>query len=123
MSRAEKEKSMKAEARSSKNEPTVACDLTAMNSEQRERYQALRRQLSEDFHEVQELEDGYAVRHSSEASVLLALAEYVSLERLCCPFFDFAIEVEHDGGEAWLRLTGPKGAKQVLEAAMEVGAG
>jgi hypothetical protein len=117
-----KEKNMKAEARSSKNEPTVACDLMAMDSEQRERYQALRRRLSDDFQEAQELEDGYAFKHSSEADVLVALAEYVSLERLCCPFFDFAIEVEHDGGEIWLRMTGPEGAKAVLEAAMEVGA-
>jgi hypothetical protein len=122
MSRAEKEKNMKAQVRSGNNEPTVACDLTAMDSEQRERYQALRRQLSEDFQEVQELADGYAFRHSSEASVLRALAEYVSLERLCCPFFDFAIEVEHDGGPVWLRMTGPEDAKPVLEAAMEAGA-
>jgi len=112
---------MKAEARSSKNEPTVACDLMAMDSEQRERYQALRQQLSDDLREARELEDGYAFRHSSEASVLLALAEYVSLERLCCPFFDFAIEVGHGGGDVWLRMTGPEGAKEVWQAAMEVG--
>jgi hypothetical protein len=117
-----KEKNMNTEARSSKNEPTVACDLMAMDSEQRERYQALRRRLSDDFQEARELEDGYAFKHSSEADVLVALAEYVSLERLCCPFFDFAIEVEHDGGEIWLRMTGPEGAKALLEAAMEVGA-
>jgi hypothetical protein len=115
-----KEKNMKAEARSSKNEPTVACDLTAMDSKQRERYQALRRRLSEDSHEVRELEDGYAFRHSSEASVLLALAEFVSLERLCCPFFDFAIEVEHDGGPVWLRMTGGQEAKRILEAEQAV---
>src|SRR5215218_9774745 len=116
MSRAEKEKNMKAEARSSKNEPTVACDLMAMDSEQRERYQALRRRLSDDFQEARDLEDGYAFKHSSEADVLVALAEYVSLERLCCPFFDFAIEVGR--GEVWLRMTGPEGAKGILEAAM-----
>ena len=50
--------------------------------------------------------------------MLVALAEYVSLERLCCPFFDFAIEVGRGGGEVWLRMTGPEGAKGVLEAAM-----
>ena len=113
---------MKAKARRSKNEPPLACDFGAMDSEQWERYRALRRLLSEDFMEARELDTGYAFRHSSEASVLLALAEYVSLERLCCPFFDFAIEVEHGGGDAWLRMTGPEGAKAVLEAAMEVGA-
>src|SRR5829696_727075 len=77
-----------------------------METEQRERYRALRHQLSKDLHEVRELEDGYAFRHSSEAEVLIALAEYVALERLCCPFFDFAIEVGRDGGVVWLKMTG-----------------
>ncbi len=111
---------MKAEVRKGESEPAVACDLTAMDAEQRERYQALRQRLSEDFREVRELENGYAFRHSSEASMLLTLAEYVSLERLCCPFFDFAIEVEHDGGPVWLRMTGGQEAKRILQAAQAV---
>lgn len=103
------------EARKPNSEQILACDFTAMDDEQRERYGVLRRWLGEDFREARELEDGYAFRHSSEAEVLVALAEYVSLERLCCPFFDFAIEVGH--GEVWLRMTGPEGAKGILEAA------
>ena len=106
------------QARNDKGEPTLACDLSVMDTEQRERYLALRRRLSKDLHEARELEDGYAFRHSSEAEVLIALAQYVTLERLCCPFFDFAIEVGHGEGEVWLRMTGPEGAKQILEDAM-----
>jgi hypothetical protein len=97
---------------------TLACEMGAMDAEQRERYRALRQLLSADFTEARELENGYAFRHSSDAGVLVALAEYVSLERLCCPFFDFAIEVGRDGGEVWLRMTGPEGAREVLEDAM-----
>ena len=104
--------------RKTDSEPPLACDFGAMNPEQRERYRALRRILSEDFMEARELDAGYAFRHSSEAEVLVALAEYVSLERLCCPFFDFAIEVGHGGGDVWLKMTGPEGAKAILEAAM-----
>jgi hypothetical protein len=98
--------------------PALACEMGAMDAEQRERYRALRPLLSADFMEARELENGYAFRHSSDAGVLVALAEYVSLERLCCPFFDFAIEVGRDGGEVWLRMTGPEGAREVLEDAM-----
>ena len=105
------------QARHGKGEPTLACDFTAMDTEQRERYRALRRRLSEDLHEARELEDGYAFRHSSEAEVLIALAEYVTLERLCCPFFDFAIEVGRDRGEVWLKITGEQEAKRILQAA------
>jgi hypothetical protein len=105
------------QARNDKGEPTLACDFTVMDTEQRERYRALRRRLSKDLHEVRELEDGYTFRHSSEAEVLIALAEYVTLERLCCPFFDFAIEVGRDGGEVWLKMTGGLEAKRILQAA------
>jgi hypothetical protein len=105
------------QARNDKDEPTLACDFTVMDTEQRERYRALRRQLSKDLHEARELEDGYTFRHSSEAEVLIALAEYVTLERLCCPFFDFAIEVGRDGGEVWLKMTGGQEAKRILQAA------
>lgn len=114
----EKEKGMKREPRDPGGEDRLACDFGAMDDGQRRRYQALRSRLREDFMEARELEDGYAFRHSSEAGVLVALAEYVALERLCCPFFDFAIEVGRDGGEVRLRMTGPEGAKGILEAAM-----
>jgi hypothetical protein len=52
--------------------------------------------------------------------VLLTLAEYVSLKRLCCPFFDFAIEVGNHGGPVWLRITGGQEAKRILWAAQTV---
>jgi len=104
-------------ARNDKGDPTLACDFTVMDTEQRERYRALRRRLSEDLHEARELDDGYAFRHSSDAKVLIALAEYVSLERLCCPFFDFAIEVGRDGGEVWLKMAGGQEAKRILQDA------
>lgn len=109
---------MKREPNGFRGGPAITCDFGAMDDGQRKRYRALRRRLGEDFREARELENGYAFRYSSEAEVLVALAEYVSLERLCCPFFDFAIEVGRDGGEVWLRMTGPEGAKGVLEAAM-----
>lgn len=109
---------MRREARDTEGGPALACDFGAMDDGQRKRYRALRQLLGADFQEARELEDGYAFRHSPEAGVLLALAEYVSLERLCCPFLDFAIEVGRDGGDVWLRMTGPEGAKEILETAM-----
>jgi len=105
------------QTRNDEGEPPLACDFTVMDTEQRRRYRALRRRLSEDLHEARELEHGYAFRHSSEAEMLIAMAEYITLERLCCPFFDFAIEVGRDGGEVWLKMTGGQEAKRILQAA------
>ena len=46
--------------------------------------------------------------------------DQTSNERLCCPFFDFALTVERGGGPVWLRMTGKGEAKHVLEAEMGV---
>ena len=99
----------------------IACDLAALDAGQRERKRALQERLRADVREIREIEGGYAFKHSSEPEVLLALAEFVALERLCCPFFDFGIEIEREGGPLWLRMTGSEGAKEVLRA--EIGAG
>ena len=109
---------MEPQTRRTDSEPALACLVRAMDAEQREHYRELQRFPGEDFMEARELDTGYAFRHSPRSVVLVALAEYVSLERLCCPFLDFAIEVGSDGGEVWLRMTGPEGAKKILEDAL-----
>lgn len=111
---------MNDEARRERGELPVACDLTVLSAEQRERKRLLQQRLRADVQEIQELPDGYAFRHSSESSVCLAVAEFITLERLCCPFFDFGFEVERNGGPLRLQMTGGEDAKQALRA--ELGA-
>jgi hypothetical protein len=103
-------------------EVPIACNWSALTADQQEQQRALYLQLRADVEEVRELEDGYAFRHSTDRVVLLAIAEFVANERLCCPFFEFGITVERDGGPVWLRMTGEGEAKRVLEAEMGVGA-
>lgn len=100
----------------SANESPIACDLTAMTAEQRARRQILARQMHAVTKEVRELPDGYAFRFSAEPELCLTLAEFMTFERLCCPFFTFILELEHEGGPMWLRLTGRDGVKQFLRA-------
>jgi hypothetical protein len=64
--------------------------------------------------ERKELADGYAFRFRPEAVSLLELADWVSSEARCCPFFDMSIEVEPDGGPLWLKLTGKEGVKPFI---------
>jgi hypothetical protein len=103
-------------------EVPVACNWAALTAEQRERQRSLYRRLREDVREVRELDDGYAFRHSPDRVMLLTVAEFVAYERLCCPFFEFRVSVEPDGGPVWLRITGEGKAKQVLEAEMGLSA-
>jgi hypothetical protein len=48
---------------------------------------------------------------------LPSLAEWVSAESKCCPFFDFHIDVECEGKLLCLRLTGEEGIKPFVAAA------
>ena len=64
--------------------------------------------------ERKELTNGYAFRFRPEAVSLVELADWVSSEGRCCPFFDMSIEVEPNGGPLWLRLTGKEGVKQFI---------
>jgi hypothetical protein len=113
---------MNGESTRERTEVPVACDMSALTAEQQERQRVLYRQLRADVEEVVELKDGYAFRHSSDRAVLLAVAEFVANERLCCPFFEFGITVERAGGPVWLRMTGAGEAKRILEAELDVGA-
>jgi hypothetical protein len=99
----------------------VACNWSALTAVQQERQRALYRHLRADVEEVVELEDGYAFRHSPSRAVLLAVAEFVANERLCCSFLEFRITVERAGGPVWLRMTGEGGAKRVLQAETDIG--
>lgn len=101
------------------NQTAFVCDLTALNAEQRKRYQVVLEKLQDSVQEVKEVANGYAFRHPAHVSVLLLLAEFIRLERRCCPFLDFTLKVETEHGPAWLTVTGPKGVKEFLE--MELG--
>lgn len=95
-------------------ESPFACNVAALNAEQRQRYMALIKKLSIRKQEVRELADGYAFRFSSESTTIQELAEFIIYERLCCPFFDFDLTVEREAGPAWLRLRGREGVKEFI---------
>jgi hypothetical protein len=51
-----------------------------------------------------------------ESGLVIRIAEFIDLKRLCCPFFNFTVVVEPDGGPLWLKLTSRAGVKQFLLA-------
>jgi hypothetical protein len=96
------------------SESSLYCDLSALDTAQRERYQANTRQLFGSVKQIEELPDGYAFTWSAGAVTILNAAEFINLERLCCPFFDFALEINGKGGSLRLTLTGREGVKQFI---------
>lgn len=98
-----------------KNQSPLACDMTAIPAEQRPLHLAQSRELFSQVDETRELPDGYEFRFAAEQDLLKRLADFVSLEKLCCPFLSFGIEVEAENGPVWLRLTGREGVKAFIQ--------
>ena len=92
---------------------SIACNLAAFTSEQRQRHTALSQQLAQAVQEVRELTDGYAFHYATDETTWLLAAEYVDLERRCCPFFTFTLVRESEGA-VWLQITGSEGVKDFL---------
>ncbi|HEX8149330.1 MAG TPA: hypothetical protein VF591_19260 [Pyrinomonadaceae bacterium] len=95
-------------------ESPLACDMGAIEPGRRGRHVANAGELFRAVEEVRELPGGYAFRLPASPDTLHKLAEFVSLERLCCPFLGFVMEVEPEGGPVWLRLTGREGVKAFI---------
>jgi hypothetical protein len=55
-----------------------------------------------------------AVLRGSDSGSILTAAEFISRERLCCPFFDMELAVSGADGPTWLRITGGEGVKDFL---------
>ena len=104
-------------AENSAAESPLACDLDAISAGDRPRYRELRRILAAAVADKRELPDGIAVQIAPERMALAQLAEWISFERKCCPFFEFRIDVAPKSGPVWMSLTGRAGVKEFLSQA------
>jgi len=94
----------------------IACDLTALDAMQRRRRDELQLELRELVEERQGLPDGLAFRFAGEERTLSCVAEFIALERLCCPFIHFEIDIAAEKGSLWVRMRGKAGVKEFLLA-------
>jgi hypothetical protein len=99
-----------------KMESPFACNMEAIKPDQRQQHIAMARQLFHAVRSIRELPNGYAFHLPDKPDTLRLLTEFISLERLCCPFFGFTIEIEPEGGSVWLQLTGREGVKPFIRA-------
>jgi hypothetical protein len=98
------------------NFPVLACDLKAIDPAERPRHRDLTELLRGAVQGRSELPDGYALRLDGSKIRLTEAAEWIALERLCCPFLTFELSVPGGQSGWFLKLTGPKGVKAILEA-------
>ena len=101
-----------------KEETIFACNPAAMDKEQRARYSVLTKRLFASKKEIQELTDGYAVGFSANPQTIKDAAEFITYERLCCPFLNFEMAIE--GENLSLRLKGEEGVKKFLKSELGI---
>jgi hypothetical protein len=104
------------EQEKSTQRPVFACNMLALNSEERKRHIEVAKRLRTATKEERELPDGYAFRFSSDQPTILLVSEFIARERLCCPFFTFEMVVEPEDGPLWIRLRGAEGVKAFIRA-------
>ena len=76
----------------------LACNLNAIDDQHRPRHvQLVQRLLLAPERDCHELANGYTFRFARDAQVIMDVAEFITYESLCCPFFTFTLEVEPDG--------------------------
>ena len=101
------------------NQP-IACVPSALTPDQQEYWvKEIAPKLYKAVDEIQELPNGWAWRLPSTSEMLMLVSEDLNMERLCCPFVNYTLEMEPNRGPFWLRMTGGKGVKEFLRMAHE----
>jgi len=95
--------------------PPIVCNLKAIHDGDRPIYESLSRQLRAAITDPGELPDGYVLGLRHESISLVQAAQWISLERLCCPFLTFQLEAQGEG-DFRLTIRGPAGAKAILRS-------
>jgi hypothetical protein len=98
-------------------EVPLACRAFALDRTQRARQTELLAEVRAAVQEVRDKEDGLAFRLTADSALFQKTAEWIALERRCCPFLDFAMEWRRDE-TVWVTISGPAGVKAFLRAEM-----
>jgi hypothetical protein len=88
----------------------IACALDKAQFEERK---ALVDRIAQRAIERKAIPSGFALRFGRESGLVSQLASFVELERACCPFLTFRIDVRA-GDSVWLELTGPAAAQEII---------
>jgi hypothetical protein len=98
------------------HESPFVCDMSMLDAVDRARKDEIGGTLAARMRRVHDLPNGYEFVLPGDADTIRLVAEWLVTERLCCPFFDFDLRIDREGGPTALRLTGRKGTKEFIRA-------
>jgi hypothetical protein len=94
----------------------IVCELNALTPEERERRRVALGNIARMIIGRDELADGFELRFDAQLD-LAALGAWIALERRCCPFLHFRLDIG-PGNRTRLSLTGGPGVKEFLRIEM-----
>ena len=98
------------------SEAPLICNMAVFTPAQRESHIQATAQLVEAIQSIQEMENGYEFTFPKETEFISRIAEFISNERLCCPFLKFTLNILSNSEPVSLSLIGPIGTQEFLRA-------
>ena len=92
----------------------LSCELTSKELQERKLF--LKQNVFGNYREVKELDHYLVFNFLDEGGILDNILDMVKLEKQCCPFLNFYIEVLSDRKQVVLKLGGSSKAKDFLKA-------
>jgi hypothetical protein len=97
----------------------LVCNMDVFTPDQREAHIQTTTELIQAVQDILEVENGYEFKFPNETEFISKIAEFISHERLCCPFLNFTLNVLSNTEAVALSLTGPIGTQEFLRAEFE----
>ncbi|MBL8231984.1 MAG: hypothetical protein JNL98_26045 [Bryobacterales bacterium] len=98
----------------------LACHPEAIAAADRPRYRILMAKVKAAIAERSAAGAEYLFKLDREAVTFEEATEWMTLERLCCPFLAMRLTAPSGQSHWLLTLTGPDGVKEVIDAALPV---
>jgi hypothetical protein len=99
------------------NTQTLACDLAALPPGSRKRLKELSEELFRSVDELREMPEGFDLGFSEGSTLTIEkIAEFIALDRLCCPFIRHGLIHEPYERGVWLHLSGAAGVKDIIKS-------
>jgi hypothetical protein len=74
------------------------------------------KELFRSLQAIRNAQHGYEFSFPNSSEIIVNMAEFISRERLCCPFLEFTLQVPPGTEPITLLLTGPEGTQEFLRA-------
>ena len=94
----------------------LVCNMDVFTPTQREAHILVTTQLAQEVRSVDEIENGYTFAFLPETVSISKIVEFISNERLCCPFLEFTLRIRPGDAPIFLSLAGPLGTQEFLRA-------